>query len=141
MEVLLLWLGILAVIGLIPAAIASSKGRDFVTWWLYGMALWIVALIHSLVLQPTGAALDNKAIAAGNLKCPHCAEWIKREAKVCRFCSRDVENVPAPAAAPVVWPYPFPPPSDADFEISDDEDGDADDGEDGGDAPPGGPKP
>lgn len=27
---------------------------------------------------------------AGNKKCPHCAEWIKAEANVCRFCNRDV---------------------------------------------------
>lgn len=25
-----------------------------------------------------------------NKKCPHCAEWIKAEAKVCKHCGRDV---------------------------------------------------
>lgn len=24
-------------------------------------------------------------------KCPHCAEWIKAEAKVCKHCGRDAE--------------------------------------------------
>lgn len=81
-----------ALIGLIPAAIAQSKGRDFGTWWIYGAALFIFALVHSLLLQPSQGATDRKAIELGNLKCPHCAEWIKREAKVCRFCGRDVES-------------------------------------------------
>jgi hypothetical protein len=31
--------------------------------------------------------------------CPYCAETIKRAAKICRFCQRDVEPVPPAAAA------------------------------------------
>jgi len=39
-------------IGWIPAVIAKSKGRSFMGWWFYGGALFIVALIHSLILKP-----------------------------------------------------------------------------------------
>ena len=35
-----------ALLALIPASIASKKGRSFGLWWLYGWALWIVAIIH-----------------------------------------------------------------------------------------------
>jgi hypothetical protein len=39
-------------LGLIPAYIADSKGRNFFLWWLYGWMLFLVALIHSLVMKP-----------------------------------------------------------------------------------------
>ena len=32
-----------ALIGCIPAAIASSKGRSFFGWWLYGALFFIIA--------------------------------------------------------------------------------------------------
>ena len=53
-------------LGLIPAAIASSKGRSFGLWYLYGVALFIVALIHSLVLQRGVPALRVDSITAGS---------------------------------------------------------------------------
>ena len=42
---------IAALLGLIPAYIAKSKGRENVFgWWIYGALLWIVALIHALCM-------------------------------------------------------------------------------------------
>jgi len=73
-------------IGLIPAIIASCKGRNFFLWWLYGAALFLIALIHSLFLSPN----DNAKLANGMKKCPFCAEVIKPDAKVCRYCGRDL---------------------------------------------------
>jgi hypothetical protein len=69
-------------LGLIPAMIAQSKGRSFVAWWVYGAALFIVAFPHALLARPVEGA--------GVRKCPHCAELIKVEANVCRYCGRDV---------------------------------------------------
>lgn len=40
------------VIGCIPGAIAQSKGYGFVGWWLFGSALFVVALPVSLMLKP-----------------------------------------------------------------------------------------
>ena len=73
-------------LGLIPAFIAKSKGRDFTLWWIYGFLLFIVALIHSFCIKANEKAL----IADGLKKCPFCAEMIKPDAKVCRYCGRDL---------------------------------------------------
>lgn len=40
-----------AILGLLPAFIASSKGRSFGLWWFYGAMIFIVAIIHAMVLK------------------------------------------------------------------------------------------
>lgn len=84
-----------AILGLIPAVIAQHKGRSFVGFWIYGALLFIVALPHALLMKPDVAALEQRQIEEGSgRKCPFCAEVIKAEARVCRYCARDVEPVP-----------------------------------------------
>ena len=38
-------------LALAPAIIAHGKGRNFLLWWLYGVVLGPVALIHSILLR------------------------------------------------------------------------------------------
>lgn len=91
---------IATLIGLIPAVIARSKGRSFGAWWFYGAALFIVALPHALLLRADSGRIEAQALAdPANRKCPFCAEIIKAEAKVCRFCGRDI---PASSQRPAV---------------------------------------
>lgn len=102
MTLLISWCLVWGLLAVIPASVAKGKGRDFGRWWIYGFLVWPVALIHALVAAPDHAILErragNQALAAGNLKCPSCAEWIKRDARVCRFCGRDVEPAKAVSA-------------------------------------------
>ena len=49
---LLLIIGLLIILGLIPAFIARSKGRKFYDWWFFGAALIFIALPASLLIKP-----------------------------------------------------------------------------------------
>jgi hypothetical protein len=76
-------------LGLIPAMIAKSKGRSFGLWWFYGAMLFIIALPHSLIMSADKNFIESKQLSEGMKKCPHCAEIVKKEAKVCRYCNRE----------------------------------------------------
>lgn len=99
------YLFIAILLGLAPAAIAHSKGGNFFLWWLYGAAIWIVAFPHALMMRADDQALENKELAAGQRKCPDCAELIRQEAVVCRHCGlklpQEVASVPQPDLQPV----------------------------------------
>jgi hypothetical protein len=49
---ILLIIGLLIVLGLIPAFIARSKGRKFYDWWFFGAALIFIALPASMLIKP-----------------------------------------------------------------------------------------
>lgn len=93
MELIILWAGM----AILVAIIASSKGLGGFGWFIYGLLIWPVALIHVLVAQPNKKHVENQMLAGGDMrKCPFCAEMVKSEATVCRYCQRDLPPSPVP---------------------------------------------
>jgi hypothetical protein len=55
----------------------------------------LLILLFLLIPIAAGVALVIRTLARGETrKCPFCAEIVKREAVVCRFCGRDVPVSP-----------------------------------------------
>ena len=80
------------VLGIIPASIAHSKGRNFVLWYIYGVALFIIALVHSLLISKSPEAEAADFRDKGYVECPYCKEYIKPDATVCPHCERDISK-------------------------------------------------
>lgn len=81
---------ILLGLALIPAFIASSKGRSFALWYIYGVCLLIVAIPHSIIISKTAEQKDKELKSAGYVECPYCKEPVKTGAVVCPHCRREL---------------------------------------------------
>ena len=85
------------------AIIAGNKGRSGFGWFFIGLIFGVFGLLIALVvsdLRGEQAALTSQvAEEADSRKCPYCAERIKREAIVCRFCGRDLPAIEASYAS------------------------------------------
>lgn len=58
-SIILLVIGLLIILGLIPAFIAKSKGRRFYDWWFFGAALIFIALPAALLIKPRNDKAEN----------------------------------------------------------------------------------
>lgn len=83
-------------IGLIPAAIAHGKGHGFLEWWLFGAALFIIALPASILIRRNDEEIERRNLQTGHhRKCPYCAEIVRAEAIVCKHCGHELTAQPS----------------------------------------------
>ena len=85
------------VLGFVTAKIAESKGRPFGTWLIYGFICFPLAILYLTVSKPS----DETLVDSGEYrKCPFCAKVVRSEAKVCRYCDKELPDVVVEEYAP-----------------------------------------
>ena len=104
------WIVVYAIaFAVVTALAAKSRGHDPMTWALVGFFFGVFGLIAVLVMQPReleddentdwpSHTLATKSEKPTTKKCPDCAEEIKLEAKVCRFCGKRFDDTELPAS-------------------------------------------
>jgi hypothetical protein len=81
----------LALVGLIPAFIASNKGAHFGVWWAFGALLFIVALPMAILMKPVMVSPSGKRVtlentSVGLVTCPSCSWKVPLGKNTCAKC-------------------------------------------------------
>lgn len=78
------------VLGTITGAVAKSRGHEPALWFLFGGALFILALPLVLLLPPPNAARNTP-----RKTCPYCSTALEHGQMKCPACKRTQPNTGA----------------------------------------------
>jgi hypothetical protein len=80
-----------AVLAIPVAYVAAQKGRSAAGFYFLSFFLsFFIGILVVLALPTISQPSPNDRDQIESVKCPFCAEWVKAEASVCRFCGRDI---------------------------------------------------
>ena len=87
----LIWIVCIAV----GMAICQEKGRSALEGLFLGLLLGPIGVIICAVLPRDETTLETSALRSGAMRsCPYCAELVRSQATVCRYCGRDIPIAP-----------------------------------------------
>lgn len=101
----MIYLFIWLVCGCIAGAIAQGKGQSVGGALVIGFILGPLGILLVALTGPNKAALEQSQLVKGEMKkCPHCAEMIRPEATICRYCQQPVEAITFPSNVARITP-------------------------------------
>ena len=63
-------------------------------WWIFGASFFIIAFPWAILLKSKKGEPETRRVLEGMKKCPECAELVKKDARVCRFCGYEFYSKP-----------------------------------------------
>lgn len=90
MEFIIFWI----ICGVVAAAIAANKGGNGGLGFLVGALLGPLGIIIALFMGSEAGKVERQVADGHMKKCPRCAEAVLPDAKVCKHCGHEFEEIP-----------------------------------------------